>query len=45
LYDLKEHVLPGGAEVWMNYTDYNLYGDPSVGLFTFGRGDLRMAVE
>jgi hypothetical protein len=36
LNDLKVDVsIPSGDDVlWMNYLDFNLYGDPAVGLFT-----------
>jgi hypothetical protein len=32
LYDLKQRIIADGT-LWMNYTDYNVYGDPAVGLF------------
>ncbi len=34
LNDLKSNVMPGYEELWMNYLDFNLYGDPAIGLFT-----------
>jgi len=35
LNDLKQVLSPGSSTLWMNYTDFNIYGDPSVGLFSF----------
>ncbi|MBN1999147.1 choice-of-anchor D domain-containing protein [candidate division KSB1 bacterium] len=36
LYDLKQALnFFQDAELWMNFTDFNLYGDPSIGLFTW----------
>ena len=32
LTDLKTDVVPAYEELWMNYLDFNLYGDPAVGL-------------
>jgi hypothetical protein len=34
LHDLKATLYPSCSEMWMNYTGFNLYGDPSLGLFT-----------
>jgi hypothetical protein len=28
LYNLKFEIHPGSNYMWMNYTDYNIYGDP-----------------
>ncbi|MCD4705021.1 choice-of-anchor D domain-containing protein, partial [bacterium] len=33
LHDLKQELTLG---TWMNFTVFNLYGDPEVGLFSFG---------
>jgi Peptidase family C25/S-layer homology domain len=32
LYEMKQVLNPG---IWMNFTVFNIYGDPSTGLFTF----------
>ncbi len=38
LHEMKQTLAPG---IWMNFTVFNIYGDPSTGLFTFGDlGDL-----
>jgi hypothetical protein len=29
LHDLKQVLAPGNAEMWMNFTVFNIYGDPS----------------
>ena len=35
LHDLKQAIAPEGyAELWQNYIVFNIYGDPSLGLFT-----------
>ncbi len=34
LIDIKSDVVPQYEELWMNYLDFNLYGDPAVGLYT-----------
>ncbi len=34
LMDLKSDVMTSYEELWMNYLDFNLYGDPAVGLST-----------
>ncbi len=34
LIDLRANVMPAYGELWMNYLDFNLYGDPAVGLST-----------
>lgn len=34
LYDLKQVLVPWSAEFWMNFTAFNLYGDPALGLFS-----------
>ena len=31
LYEMKQVLIPG---IWMNFTVFNIYGDPSTGLFT-----------
>jgi hypothetical protein len=35
LLSLKQAIAPGCSEMWMNWTGFNLYGDPSLGLFSF----------
>jgi hypothetical protein len=37
LFDMKEAQTPSCPEMWMNYTGFNLYGDPSLGLFTMSK--------
>ena len=37
LNDLRRQMSPTGAELWMNYVVFNIYGDPEMGLFTYGR--------
>ena len=32
LYIAKSNLTSGGAEIWMNLQDFNLYGDPSLAL-------------
>ncbi|HWQ56551.1 MAG TPA: C25 family cysteine peptidase [Bryobacteraceae bacterium] len=34
LFDLKATLYPTCSEMWMNYTGFNIYGDPSLGLST-----------
>ena len=40
LYEMKQVLF---SNIWMNFTVFNIYGDPSTGLFTFG--DLDDLVE
>ena len=35
LQKLKFHIAPGIKEFWMNYLDFVLYGDPSIGLQSY----------
>ncbi len=32
LYEMKQVLVPG---IWMNFTVFNIYGDPSTGIFTY----------
>ncbi len=34
LFDLKQDLYYGSSAIWMNYCVFNLYGDPSLSLFT-----------
>ncbi|HPA20156.1 MAG TPA: C25 family peptidase propeptide domain-containing protein, partial [Verrucomicrobiae bacterium] len=34
LQDLKADIAPEVEVMWMNYVDFNIYGDPSIGLYT-----------
>ncbi|GEM_PF-7061912 len=35
LQNLKTALAPQSETSWMNYVDFNVYGDPAVGLYTF----------
>jgi hypothetical protein len=39
LQDLKFDIEPGNSWFWMNYLDFNIYGDPSIGPYTFNPGN------
>jgi len=32
LHNMKQELIPQGMELWMNFTDFCLYGDPEVGM-------------
>ncbi len=41
LYDVKQSVkFFNDAELWMNFTDFNIYGDPSIGITTCRTSEL-----
>ncbi|MCF8235828.1 MAG: T9SS type A sorting domain-containing protein [Bacteroidales bacterium] len=42
LYDLKEDLSYNCSELWMNFCVFNLYGDPSLSLFTSCRDTLQL---
>ncbi|NQT91820.1 MAG: hypothetical protein HQ559_03595, partial [Lentisphaerae bacterium] len=35
LQDMKQDIAPEHQVMWMNHLGFNLYGDPSVGLYTY----------
>ncbi|MBI5820984.1 MAG: hypothetical protein HZA88_18595, partial [Verrucomicrobia bacterium] len=39
LQDVKADIAPEHEVMWMNYVDFNVYGDPSLGLYTTSVGD------
>lgn len=40
LHDLKQDIVPTHMDYWMNFTDFCLYGDPSIGLFPAEDSDM-----
>lgn len=42
LYEMKQALT---RNIWMNFTVFNVYGDPSVGLFTTGDQKLTTVIE
>lgn len=45
LNDLKQVLSPGSSARWMNFTGFNIYGDPAVGLFSFNSDFILTANE
>jgi hypothetical protein len=44
LYNAKASMTPEFATRLMNFYDFNLYGDPSTGLYTASAGDIKVAI-